>query len=141
MTARIDLPVWRCHKLVRGFKIAQMVPLEGTSQLRLIDETGVYIVDVSNQYVMRYQPSVGDYYALYEDGYESLSPADAWEKGYTLLGSEDIPVISEDDIRRIFLESGFKLKEQSDGRTDLNDYVYKAARSLLQFAKELIAKR
>lgn len=28
---------------------------------------------------------VGGYYVVYEDGYESWSPAEAFEKGYTLI--------------------------------------------------------
>jgi len=28
----------------------------------------------------------GDYYVVYEDGYKSISPAKAFEEGYTLIG-------------------------------------------------------
>lgn len=135
-----DLPLWRSHKLIRGFEIAQMVPLEGTSQLRLIDPTGQHIVDVSNQYVMRYRPYVGGYYALYSDGYESFSPSDAWLAGYTKVDESAPSDLSDDQIRAIFLENGFKLKDQGDGKTDLNPYVYTAARALLHYASSINKK-
>lgn len=132
-----ELPRWRCHKVVRGFQIAQMVPLEGTTQVRLIDATGAFQVDVSNQYVIRYKPQVGDYYALYEDGYESLSPADAWEGGYAPIDAAVPFDISDAAIKKIFLDNGFKEKDQGDGRTDLNPYVYTAARELLKYAAQI----
>lgn len=36
-----------------------------------------------------YEAEVGDYYVVYPDGYKSLSPAAAFEAGYTELGSLD----------------------------------------------------
>jgi hypothetical protein len=33
----------------------------------------------------RSNPQIGGYYVLYEDGYESFSPADAFESGYSLI--------------------------------------------------------
>lgn len=39
-------------------------------------------VTVSEDYVKKHQPKVGGYYVRYEDGYESFSPAEAFEGGY-----------------------------------------------------------
>lgn len=39
--------------------------------------------------------------------------------------------MNNDDIKRIALENGFKLKEQSGGELDLNPYVYDFARALI----------
>lgn len=39
--------------------------------------------------------------------------------------------MTNDQIKEIALKSGFKLKEQSDGSTDLNPYVYDFARALI----------
>lgn len=33
----------------------------------------------------RYQPVVGDYWVVYEDGYQSISPKHAFDTGYTKL--------------------------------------------------------
>lgn len=45
--------------------------------------------------------------------------------------------MTNEQIRKIFLENGFKEKQQPDGSVDLNPYVYEAARALLK--AELIA--
>jgi hypothetical protein len=33
----------------------------------------------------RYQPKVGDFWVIYDDGYASLSPAKAFNEGYILM--------------------------------------------------------
>ena len=35
----------------------------------------------------RFTPVVGDYWVIYEDGYQSLSPRGAFENGYMLIAS------------------------------------------------------
>ncbi len=39
--------------------------------------------------------------------------------------------MTNEEIQKIALENGFKLKEQGDGSLDLNFYVYKFAHALL----------
>jgi hypothetical protein len=39
--------------------------------------------------------------------------------------------MTNEQIKRLALANGFKLKEQPDGRMDLNPYVYEFARSLI----------
>lgn len=41
---------------------------------------------VSAEYMAKHKPVVGGYFVVYEDGYESFSPAKAFEEGYTLIG-------------------------------------------------------
>ena len=41
--------------------------------------------------------------------------------------------MNKQDVKKLALECGFKLKEQPDGSMDLNTYVYK-------FAEELVLK-
>ena len=36
-------------------------------------------------HVSRYMPKPGDYFVVYDDGYESYSPAKAFEEGYTRI--------------------------------------------------------
>ena len=72
-----ELPEWRCHKIVRGAKIVSMsanvLCLEGMDQpLR-----------VTEMYLNRHNPEVGGYVVQYEDGYQSYSPAKAFENGYS----------------------------------------------------------
>lgn len=44
--------------------------------------------------------------------------------------------ISDETIKRIFIQNGFKEKRQSDGKYDLNPYVYQAARELIKYVKQ-----
>jgi hypothetical protein len=45
---------------------------------------------------------------------------------------ETWPPVTNDEIRRLALSHGLKVREQDDGRMDLNPYVYDFARTLLQ---------
>jgi hypothetical protein len=40
---------------------------------------------VGFDYVKKHNPQAGGYWVQYEDGYESFSPAAAFESGYTLI--------------------------------------------------------
>ena len=86
----MSLPKYRCHKVVEGFKIEQIVPqsLGSGYETELVGTSpdGVRIsVLVSAAYIDKHSPRTGGYYVLYEGGYESWSPADAFEYGYTLI--------------------------------------------------------
>ena len=81
-----DLPLYRCHKLIRGFKIVGIDPLsdDGARLFGPNDKNNMpFVRDVDPQYVEKHQPFVGGYYVLYADGYESFSLAEAFEAGYT----------------------------------------------------------
>lgn len=78
---------YKSHKIVQAGKIieimAPLVPrLPGDAALLL---EGGGNVQVSGDYMMKHQPEVGGYYVFYPDGYESFSPAEAFESGYTEL--------------------------------------------------------
>lgn len=75
---------YKCHKVVHAAKISAVgVPDKGTVILWFDDLDGQGIVPES--YVDKHKPQVGGYYVKYEDGYESYSPAEAFEAGYTLI--------------------------------------------------------
>lgn len=89
------LPRWQCHKQVyadRIVGIALLTELEaaqqrlepGLSRYRWILQCGLTIV-VTEALIARGRPQVHDYYVLYDDNYESWSPAKAFEEGYTKL--------------------------------------------------------
>jgi hypothetical protein len=40
---------------------------------------------VSAEYLAKHKPEVGGYFVVYADGYQSFSPAQAFEEGYTRL--------------------------------------------------------
>lgn len=46
-------------------------------------EEGYAPFRVSEEYIVKHNPQIGGYYVVYADGYESWSPAAAFEEGYT----------------------------------------------------------
>ncbi len=74
------------HKRVQAMKIASIIHGRGAT---LADAAGVS-VEVSRAYVEKHEPRVGGYYVLYGDGYESWSPAAAFESGYTEVTRSDV---------------------------------------------------
>lgn len=82
-----EMPKYRCHKIVHALKISNVEPATATSpRTRLLfDAPGPAPFTVSPEYVKKHNPISGGYYIIYEDGYESFSPAEAFEKGYTQI--------------------------------------------------------
>ena len=82
------LPRWRSHKVVEGFKIARIgldiAPGYGYTLHGYDVTTKTEMqVFVAVGYCQQHKPKVGGYYVRYEDGYESFSPAAAFEGCYT----------------------------------------------------------
>lgn len=87
----MNLPQYQCHKKVR----AVMIDTIETNE----DEPGLYglhynvgsdgdegsYVEVDQAYMEKHKPQEGGYYVEYENGYESYSPAEVFEAGYTLI--------------------------------------------------------
>ena len=97
----MKLPLYQCHKRVRACKIERVHHAYGADtsedQCWITPEDPWYIapgdpgldpIQVCNEYVQKHQPKVGGYYVVYADGYESFSPAEVFESGYSLV-SED----------------------------------------------------
>ena len=86
-----EMPKYRCHKDVWALKIRDItIPMQPGNESdgsRLIHpaETGYGAFRVNHEYVRKHNPQVGGYYVVYKDGYQSFSPADAFEEGYTRL--------------------------------------------------------
>jgi hypothetical protein len=49
------------------------------------EDTSYPAFSVSRAFVFKHNPQPGGYYVVYEDGYESYSPAKAFEEGYTKI--------------------------------------------------------
>ncbi len=82
---------YKCHKVVQAAKIVTVgiyEPVKMGYELRLGYGPHVY---VNQEYFDKHEPKVGGYYVRYDTGYESWSPADAFEAGYTLIEDEDMP--------------------------------------------------
>jgi hypothetical protein len=88
-----DLPRYRSHKEVRALQIERVgrkiidggTPPEHV--VRSVEFTNRAYGPINLPHVMflRYMPVPGDYYVVYDDGYDSFSPKKAFEEGYTLI--------------------------------------------------------
>ena len=80
-----ELPRYQCHKVVHAIKIGKVeINFDKTATL-FPEEKGWEPFTVSDEYVARHHPEAGSYYVVYDDGYESLSPAKAFEDGYSRI--------------------------------------------------------
>ena len=87
-----EMPCYVCHKKVWALKIAKIVR-DGAGEPRDSDgsaiitpvEEGYAPFRVDAAYVAKHKPQIGGYYVVYDDGYKSWSPAQAFEEGYTPL--------------------------------------------------------
>lgn len=82
----VQLPRYRCHKEVWAFKIGAINPTNNIKSACLLSENKNFApIFVDESYISKHNPQVGGYYVRYKDGYESWSPAEAFEQGYTLV--------------------------------------------------------
>ena len=77
-----ELPKYTSHKTVWALKIASVSARSDGALLSFEDGRYAPIV-VDEAYVNKHAPKAGGYYVVYEDGYQSWSPQEAFESGYT----------------------------------------------------------
>lgn len=90
--AMAEMPRYKCHKEVWALKIKSIDfdPLKARQENRETDGTATIHpedprygpIAVDGAYVRKHDPQPGGYYVVYEGGYKSFSPADAFEDGY-----------------------------------------------------------
>lgn len=132
------LPIWTSHKTVEAFKIANIVAQpRGTfagnvmepqrvevpredgkvdvmfsamhTEYVLSDESNEFTAVVSDGYMEKHGPYIGGYFVRYSNGYESFSPADAFEDGHMQKGKRRVVHVlvdenllpSQDDLQNI----------------------------------------
>lgn len=78
------MQTYQCHKRVQAAKIVAISVSQNGITLTYDDGHGETIYN-DDKRIARYSPAVGDYLVEYEDGYQSFSPAKAFEDGYTLV--------------------------------------------------------
>lgn len=105
MSQQNDLPRYRCHKEVHALKIERL-DLHTPKPAPEGEKTDMYsgggtitpegdlfaAFQVSPEYLHKHKPLPGGYWVLYADGYQSYSPAEAFEDGYTLIQPKDARV-------------------------------------------------
>lgn len=91
----LPLPEYKCIKHVKACQIKQII-FDGSGEDRESDGSAIIIpessilspIAVDRHYMTKHKPQVGGYYVVYKDGYESYSPADAFEEGYRLIDEQ-----------------------------------------------------
>ena len=85
----IQLPRYKCHNEVGAAKI-ERIWFDGIESKILIELVGFRYatIELSQEFFNKHRPRPGGYFVQYDDGYQSFSPADAFESGYTLALEE-----------------------------------------------------
>lgn len=85
-TTTRELPLYISHKKVRALEIKSVADDADVADSRKVHFTDARYAAASVPEIvfLRYTPSPGDFYVVYEDGYVSFSPAKAFTEGYKL---------------------------------------------------------
>lgn len=78
-----EMPKYRCHKEVWALKIKKIED-DAVTMLHF-EDPDYFPIYVSYTWYVRHEPEAGGYYVVYQDGYVSYSPAEAFESGYTRI--------------------------------------------------------
>jgi len=82
--AQVEMPKYRCHKVVHALKIKRVVNNEdGTITLFPEKDTVYAPINRSVTFMLKKDVEAPGYLVVYEGGYESWSPADVFEAGYS----------------------------------------------------------
>jgi hypothetical protein len=82
-----EMPRYQSHKKVWALKI-KSVDFSGhlnPSATITPEDEGYGPFEVTREWVAKHDPEAGGYYVVYDDGYASWSPSEAFEQGYTKL--------------------------------------------------------
>ena len=78
-----EMPKYKCHKEVWALKIKDIDKTIKGKAILFFEDKRYAPLTVSYKYIQKHKPQAGGYYVVYKDGYESWSPAEAFESGYT----------------------------------------------------------
>lgn len=95
MSPTVEMPRYSCHKEVHALKIKSIVydsdiaeieerETDGSATI-VPEDSGYASFKVSSQYINKHNPEAGGYFVVYKDGYQSFSPKEAFEEGYTRI--------------------------------------------------------
>jgi hypothetical protein len=88
------MPKYKCHKEVWALKIKEVIPVNADEPdgavkcVFVMDNIFAARIFTEEELFRKPRPKAGMYYVQYPDSYESFSPGDEFEKGYTLIGSD-----------------------------------------------------
>lgn len=85
--ASIEMPRYRCHKEVWALQIAGISLPQNEAGDAELGFTDLHYAPrlMPRAWLDKHNPEVGGYLVVYKDGYQSFSPAAAFEEGYTRI--------------------------------------------------------
>lgn len=113
------LQQWKCHKVVQAGKISLMAADQEKGVLMIHAQPSNMPFSVPLDFLQRHSPEIGGYFVVYEDGYLSYSPADAFELGYrhveplgSSCGSVGGEAAADQDAKAVPASSGFQWRKK-----------------------------
>lgn len=76
-----EMPRYQCHKQVWALEIESF----GEDQMMHFADKHYAARRASDDLILRYRPEPGDFFVVYDGGYESISPRAAFLDGYTRI--------------------------------------------------------
>jgi hypothetical protein len=77
-------PLYQCHKQVRALRIRDI-----KNNVWQPDDDRYGLQEFDQSFMDKHKPHSGGYVIYYPDGYESFSPGEVFEAGYTLIEESD----------------------------------------------------
>jgi|GEM_PF-1915963 len=144
----VELPRYQCHKIVHALKIRRVglcsvqEPGEQPKAFIYPEEPGYEPFMVSAEYVRKHNPQPGGYYVVYDDGYESWSPGDAFVKGYTALANQSVEDVGCLALKaaRDFIAEELENRKAGFAAEDDDGYIEDTAGTLLIVKAALAAQ-
>ncbi len=111
-----EMPTFRSHKEVKALQIETIESTQAGYKLHFMDDDHKPI-EVDGPMMTRYMAKPGDYYIVYPDGYTSISPAKAFEDGYTRIERKP-----DDVVRKLLKGDNLTLvvKSKPDGKLEIS---------------------
>lgn len=118
------MPLYQCHKQVRALKTSGFSGNATDGMIAKFIDQPEQPIGIPFDLYLKYKPSPGWYYVVYDDGYEAFSPPEAFEGGYTLVNENETFIDRLKAEHKELEERTVKLSEfiNSDTFTTLNVY-------------------
>ena len=109
-----EMPKYKCHKEVWSLKIKNLeYDIKRGGVLIIPEEDGFGSILKDHPWKIKHNPEVGGYYVVYEDGYTSYSPAEAFEGGYSKVEPEVVREGRKYRLQKLYLNNlNFKIGDE-----------------------------
>ena len=122
MIGGIEMPKYKSHKEVWALKIEKVINNPNGSVDLFFEDKTYGSINLEDGYGEKHKPYASGYYVVYQDGYKSFSPAEAFEEGYTSV------LVKQKEIKD--LEEMTKV-QCSDGNWNFNPYMFGMANGMI----------